>query len=510
MLEIAVPLKTNSAGGLWAFDGSAELEAARASRLDRKISPRRLGWGRPGWWHLLALSYALVLSGCSKREAVPVAAPVEIERAPAVERGGTAELDDLTQAIVTAALQNRNHTAQWDGVVRDLARRYAFCLRNNRRDYAMSEAARDGVARGCRDPFVRYVFFRHRIACMQVDDEAFAREGQAIAEEMGRESYPALLRAYVSWRAYLAWNNVFPRDKEREVRSRLNDLFWHATFDTVADPAVPEWMARLVAGQLDALWRGAKDSRDNVAKQIDSALGARFGDCATVHYLRAARAIQRAWEGRGVGHADTVTKEGAQVFKHELEIAYKELGESWQLAPNEADTAEAMITVCMGLGLPQEDMEQWFQRGLATGQDASELCEKKHYSLAARWGGSLEKQLAFSRECLAHPEYGWTVTLLLWDTHQDNRTINNLPLTYYAQPEVWADIKQSLSAYLERFPESVRYRMFYAYHAWLAQDWSLLKQQLTLVDPAKSEWQKIGGRKIYDQMLADVKARAGN
>ncbi len=287
----------------------------------------------------------------------------------------------------------------------------------------------------------------------------------------------------------------------------LSNRLWQATFDSLHDPVIPEWMNRTIARMLLFLWQGSKADRDRVAGELEPEFVKRYGDCATLHYLRAAQAIKNGWDARGGGYADTVTETGWKTFKSELTVAHQELELAWKLDPSEVDIAKDMVTVCMGLGLPRPVMEQWFDRGVSTGHGVSSLCDAKLFYLAARWHGSLEEQLAFARECLGHPRYGRPTAYLLWDAHVDNRSIKQLPLSYFAEPDVWADIKLSLATCLEYNPDMGHFRMQYCYHAWLAKDWPIVREQLALFDPAKVNLAKIGGRVVYDQIVADEKAQ---
>jgi hypothetical protein len=261
---------------------------------------------------------------------------------------------------------------------------------------------------------------------------------------------------------------------------------------------------------LDNYYQHSKSNRESVGERIDTAFTKRFGDCASVHLFRGQRAVTRAWDARGSEYDDDVSKEGREGFERELSNAEQELKKAWEIDSTDPAIAEEMITVCMGKGHSREEMEKWFQRALATGRDGYPSCAAKVYYLAARWHGSLAEQLEFAKECLTHPEWGDRTALILWRTHASHQKINKLPLSYFTQPAVWSDIKESFTAYFKSVPFAEALHIRYAYHAWLARDWPLLNEQLALGDPVFCDLSQIGGKKVFDQMVADAKLHKAN
>jgi hypothetical protein len=448
-------------------------------------SPGKAAWLRLGRLWVFILGLGGLVTGCARKE-------------------------PLENAIVAASHGHLEHASRWDKLIRELAHRYTVHLKDNRRDHESGRRAIEAVKEGCRDPFVRYLALRSRLLQSDASDEKAAREFLEIMQAMQVASYPPLLQAYVAKRGYWEWRKAFGYEKELPEVRILSDRFWNATFQSVHEPGVPEWMNRTLARELEDLWRQAKNNREYVAGRVDTDFSARYGDCATIHYLRGVRLVTAAWDARGSGYANTVTSEGWEKFGAGLESAKAELERAWQMDPKETDIAAEMITVCLGQNRPRAEMELWYQRGIATGNDATELAEKKLYYLAPRWHGSLEEQLQFARECLAHPDGGWNWSALLWKVHVDYQSILDLPVAYFGEPAVWADIHASLSRYLELNPKASYIRMRHAYHAWLAHDWPVLQRELPLTDLTKADLQKIGGRKVYDQMVSDAKDHASD
>lgn len=414
----------------------------------------------------------------------------------------------LAQELVSASKMDTHYSPNWDVVINELAQRYVKTLIQGQQDVTLFTQARRAVDQGCLDPFIRYIRLRQRYEYAELPNEKMAQESVAVVDALHQAHYPPLIRAYALARALTICDAVWG-NRDPATRQRLIEMRWTATLECIEADNMDERLTRPLVEMLNDSYQNSKSNREAAFKRIDAALIRRFGDCASIHLLRGKRAIDRAWEARGGGYANTVTQEAWTTFGRELLTASKELECAWQLDPKEVSIAENMITVCMGLGLPRNAMEEWFNKGIATGQDGSNLCDGKLYYLAARWHGSLEQQLEFARECLQHPEYGRAAVLSLWQTHKSHQSVNQLPRSYYAQPAVWNDIKQSFSKYFQVYPDAVPLRMRYAYHAWLAKDWKTLSEQLARADPNVTDMKEIGGRAVYDQMAAGAKKHQG-
>jgi hypothetical protein len=447
------------------------------------------------------------------------------------------QMTAMETAIVDAAANSPAHSAKWDALVRDLSHRYVLGAGRYHPEPALTTLSRQAIDQGCQDPFIRYLWFWHEVSTTSAPSEEMSREGIAIMDDMHGQSYPAFLQTFAAMRAI----EMFRRDTlwtettgaSKAEYNRLFSLLEHEAMDALDGPGLTERESRVIAGAFEAFWEDPRYGREVIFRQVEKAVADRYGNCATVHLLRGNEAILRAWDARGSNFAEQVTDEGRRVFEEQLHVARKELARAWALDPSEPMIAEKMITVCMGLSLPRDEMEAWFQRGQSARAYYPSLCRAKSLYLSPIWLGSLDEQLAFSRECLAHPEYGSEAALTLWRAHKNNQSINDLSSDYFARPDVWDDIKKSFDAYFEREPDMVSMRMQYAYHAWLAHDWRTLARQLALSDPAVTDLRRFvpapslspdegvmmdpakeakleaeqmaAGRAVYDQMVSDSK-----
>ena len=405
----------------------------------------------------------------------------------------------LEQAIRDAAQRHPGYATKWNEVIRDLAHRYVADLHSSRLDPERGLIAKQALDRGCQDPFVRYLWFRHQATFTDPENEAFARTGWAIANEMYQADYPPFVRTYAENRIYKIWWRMF-RENESAPARQLYQRNWQDFFATINDPAVPEWLVRAVCNETEYLWSAHQDNAQDLRARIDAVLQVRFGDCATAHYRNGERLLDVIRDQTAGRNSIRPTEKNPEA-QSGIATVQAELERAWQLDCTDPDIAASMIDVCRFRKLPQTEMDQWFQRGLATGRDGTGCCRAKFTYLSPQWHGNLKEQLAFVRECTAHPEYGWAGPLLAEQAHREYRSTNDLAEDYLARPEVWADIRQGYEAYLRQYPDEMRERLAFARHAWIAHDWAVLGAQLKQLDPSVLDLARVGGKVGYQQMV---------
>jgi hypothetical protein len=454
-----------------------------------------------------------------------------------------ASLADTEKEIIEAAARNPNYSAQWEGLIRDLTYRYAARLGRYDPDPAMPALAKQAIDQGCREPFVRYLWFQHEVSYTTVPSEDMSREGVAIIDEMHQESYPALMQSYAALRAILVFrrNSLWTETtaESKAEYDRLFSMYHHAVMDALRDPALSERTVRGVAVIFETFWPDPRYSRDEVYANVEKAVRDHFGNCATVHLLRGNEAMLRALDTHGGMYAFNEDENSVAAARKLNTLAEKELNRAWALDPSEPAIAAKMIRVCAALGSPRATMEKWFDRGQSTHSSYSLLYDAKLDYLSDPDLANFEEQLAFGRECCAHPEYGADAALILHRAHFNHVSDKKEPEIerYLAQPEVWADVKLSFSTYFEREPNMVPKRMKFAFLAWVAKDWPTLAEQLALSDPSVTDMRSLAdvpmltddqgvamdhaqeqkledrllaeGQAVFDRMMADSKAHAG-
>jgi len=109
--------------------------------------------------------------------------------------------------------------------------------------------------------------------------------------------------------------------------------------------------------------------------------------------------IREAWNARGGGWSDTVTRDMRAEFKGYLWEARQHLTKAWELNPNRPESCSEMITVCMGEGKDSE-LRKWFDRAVQTQMDYLPAYSGYKLAVLPRWGGSHAKMYRFATECL--------------------------------------------------------------------------------------------------------------
>ena len=132
-------------------------------------------------------------------------------------------------------------------------------------------------------------------------------------------------------------------------------------------------------------------------------------DALTGHYH-----IQKAWEWRGSGWADTVTEEGWEGFRKHLALAREHLVRAWKLRPEHVFAPLRMITVAKGeCGREGETTRLWFDRAVTAQFDAYSAYTRYITSIRPRWGGSHQQVLSFGKACAVTKRHDTPVPVAL-------------------------------------------------------------------------------------------------
>ncbi len=134
--------------------------------------------------------------------------------------------------------------------------------------------------------------------------------------------------------------------------------------------------------------------------------------------LEGVRHIDKAWQARGSGWADTVTKDGWKVFGEEMDRAEKKLVEAHELHPEFPEAACRMITVAMA-SCSDFNEREWFDRTVAAQLDYMSAYSGLMWALRPRWGGSHMEMYKFGVECLNTKRFDTEVPLKYWHVIRD-------------------------------------------------------------------------------------------
>jgi hypothetical protein len=140
-------------------------------------------------------------------------------------------------------------------------------------------------------------------------------------------------------------------------------------------------------------------------------------DLGLAHLARGRALIERAWEARGRGTADSVTEEGWQKMHERLQRAEQDLLRAAELDPTDPTPWAYLLTVAKGLNHDRATAEGWFQEAVrrdpthygAHTRMLSFLCEK--------WHGSHELMFSFARQAADNAPDGSDLITIVIDAH---------------------------------------------------------------------------------------------
>ena len=191
--------------------------------------------------------------------------------------------------------------------------------------------------------------------------------------------------------------------------------------------------------------------------------------------------IEYAWLIRGGGFAKTVEKSAWPKFHEKLRLAKNDLERAWELNPNDPNSSSELIEVAIGLSLPEEEMEQYFQQGISVCPWHFQLHLQKLRYLMPKWHGSTSEMFNFAEQCLAssgqYPYLGLVMVYALYETHKYSKEDEN----FLGREDIWPTVEKIYAAFFEKYPENFRRRFFYAYHAIKAKKYDAALEQFEII-----------------------------
>lgn len=138
---------------------------------------------------------------------------------------------------------------------------------------------------------------------------------------------------------------------------------------------------------------------------------------AVAHLVRGRALMERAWDARGHGTADSVSDSGWELFRDYLEQAEQELEQAAQLDAGDPTPWSFLIEVARGLQQGTEVARQRFKE--ATRRDPLHWGAHSQMLsiLCAKWGGAHEEMFAFARQAAANAGPGSDLGTLVIKAH---------------------------------------------------------------------------------------------
>jgi tetratricopeptide (TPR) repeat protein len=445
--------------------------------------------------------------GCSRSASTPVSP----------EKAASQMLAWNLKTTVDAYDKAGTKSLVWDDSAKRCLTAFAHArakdLPNESWDEIVSTNAAAAVDAGCTDPLIMYLYIRTVLPQTNSKVE-FAKRFYATANAMNASAYPMVRKFYATMRANEQYYNSYDTLKDLEKRDEATGLLTTLLGQVeilLDDKTIPPREAAEAAQQaLDLAGRTDFHNKTMFYDAIQKSLMKNFPDGYLTWYLKGSHYIELAWNDRGGGYADTVSKEGWEGFKTNLVVAREALEHAWKLNPKEANIAVQMLWVNLGQGGSREEMDLWFNRVMELDPNNYNACSCKENYLEPKYYGTEEEALAFGRECVQSTKWGGYVPLTLVLVHNDiNSRIQGAAKTnYWKQPEVWTDIKNAYDRFFELNPSETYVYNAYALHAYQAGQWDALNEILPKL--TATNYDMFGGQAEFDKMIRLAKAHASN
>ena len=197
--------------------------------------------------------------------------------------------------------------------------------------------------------------------------------------------------------------------------------------------------------------------------------------------VRGAFYVDYAWHIRGGGWAKDVQKEAWQKFHALLEEARANLEESYRLNPSDPNSSCYLLIVARGLSYPREKMEEYFRNAISASLwHFGAHCHKLYY-LMPKWHGTPKEMYDFTMQCLKfadeHPYMGLVAVVALNEIHDRSSEKEN----YLGRNDVWPIVERVYNNFFEKYPENIRRRFNYAYHAYKAKKYDVATKQFEII-----------------------------
>ena len=332
------------------------------------------------------------------------------------------------------------------------------------------ELARKALDAGCEDPLVLF-------CCAIVQDKP-DRE-----LELLRRAYEGLKAGdYPPLRLYPAAKRFANTTGDEAERKAARETFEAARIRMLSQP-LDDGARRVLALILneDLNFPAARKSAQALADALDQRPDA---DPWVRDVFAGRLEIALAWDARGSGTIDTVTRPGYKSFQQHLADARARFTRAWKLAPQLPEAPSEMIIVSMGAGDELgEDVMVWFERATDAQVDYDKAYGFTYDALLPRWGGSHEKIQEVAMACAQTERFD---TLVPWFVEWGMQAINRDVHDYgevYSDPVRYGTIVKVTEGYAAALAgkeqkEADYYKSYHAAVAWRTGKYDEAKQAM--------------------------------
>lgn len=227
----------------------------------------------------------------------------------------------------------------------------------------------------------------------------------------------------------------------------------------------------------------------------------------TAYMTRGLAYFHWAWSYRGSGYSDSVSQEQAQAFQEMMGRAQADLEKAYDLDSRYPQAPTLMIRVATGRGLPEQDMELWYERAMKAFPGYGSACFARMNHLLPKWHGTAEKALAAARECAARKGPKSNRALAVPAVHKELALLSGKPEEYYQRPGIWEEVVKTFTDHLKDFPNDLGARNEYALAAVQAKKHDMARRQLEKVGShgSPSVW---GSYEAFESVKAQLQSTA--
>lgn len=364
------------------------------------------------------------------------------------------------------------------------------------------------VAAGCDDPLVKYLHIRFLVSQSPGRSDALlAKSYEESAVAIEALPYAPVRKLYVNLRAAESLKASVTNTPPRLMQLRRATV--HHLQESLHDESMPPLEAAEFCRQIWSSFSLNQSIREEIEAHVTPTLDRLWSNHAFAHLLKGHLLIKKAWDARGGGDAPKATEDGWKEFKASLDLAETELRRAWDLDKTDAAIPVAMITACLGLSHPREEMEVWFKRAMEIDPRSYEAAFVKSTFLEPKWHGSEEALLEFGRECVSSAQWKGSVPLVLPKAHErlalylekDKRD------SYWLKPGVWEDTRRGYERFFELNPTDTSYRHDYARAAYNCGQYQTFLAQLPRFEGTNYSF--FGGKEKFDEMVRTAQAKTG-
>jgi tetratricopeptide (TPR) repeat protein len=277
--------------------------------------------------------------------------------------------------------------------------RYSQAAGSQQGDFKAIRALGDAAIKaGSTDPVVLAYHVRAKHNLKEIAPGDAFNAYKKIQDEMGENAYPPpFLRFLLSaWNSDLALTSAVagaPGPLMRQLAYAEAARFLVKETGE-ANPAV---LLSFVQNSL----RFDKDVPEQRAELFQACLSEPKIDPYIHHMLGGEYYLRLAWEARGDGYANAVTRDGWKKFEELMPRAARHFRRAWFLRPTLPYAAQRMIMVTRAGGDDSWLPEDWFHASVVAQFDYHDAYESFMFILMPRWGGSHQRIANFAKECIA-------------------------------------------------------------------------------------------------------------